>query len=51
MWDYKKRSDIHITGFSETELKRSVAENLFREIMAEKISRFSENNELMDSRS
>lgn len=36
MWDYKKRCDIHITGFSETELKKSVAENSFREIIAEK---------------
>ena len=36
MWDYKKRSDIHITGFSKTELKKSVAENLFREIIPEK---------------
>ena len=30
MWDYKKRFDINITGSSKTELKKSVAENLFR---------------------
>ena len=43
--------DINSTGSSKTELKKSVAENLFREIMAEKSSKFSKNNKLMDSRS